>query len=96
MVANRQLNSQIKGRLGARLENLEAAIHLYDQEIEPKLICSSTSIILETHIGCEPARYESLLQSRLTESEKNHFENLWSNDSATRNFEKRDGYVVIS
>jgi hypothetical protein len=71
-------------------------IHLHDDEIEPQVICSPNYLIIKFHPRCDFEALSELLSKRLTESEHRRFVDLWSNDSAERDFRPEDGYLVIS
>jgi hypothetical protein len=74
---------------------ISPVIHLYENEIQPQIVCSPTTVVVKFHTNCDLFSLFEFLKQRLTESEWQVFYKLWTDDSADRSFEIKDGYLVI-
>jgi hypothetical protein len=77
------------------LQDLSLAIHLHDEEIEPRLVRSQTALVVMLHTGCNLEAFLDFLKEHLSEPEWQRFQHLWASDSEKRTFETKKGYLVI-
>jgi hypothetical protein len=79
----------------SNLQDSSLAIHLHDEEIEPRFVRSQTSLVVMLHTGCDLEAFLDFLREHLSEPEWERFQKLWANDSEKRTFETKKGYLVI-
>lgn len=77
------------------MQEFSLAIHLHDEEIEPRFVRSQTALVVMLHTGCDLEAFLDFLKKHLSEPEWQRFQHLWANDSEKRTFETRKGYLVI-
>jgi len=54
---------------------ISPVIHLYENEIQPQIVCSPTTVVVKFHTNCDLFSLFEFLKQRLTESEWQVFTN---------------------
>jgi hypothetical protein len=75
---------------------VKPVLHLYEQEIDSQIIFTPGATVVKFHTACDVDELHALAKSRLTDAEHDIFLDLFANDSATRKFETKSGYLIIS